>query len=55
MEPSEHQELVLDMISLQLRKLTKERKRVEKANDTFTLLFAPLAEQSEKVPTWEEH
>jgi hypothetical protein len=55
MDQNKPQELTLSEILLQLRELTTERKRVGKANDTFTLLFAPIVEQSKKVPTWEEH
>ena len=55
MEQSKHQESILSTILLRLRELTKERTLVEKANDTFNLLFAPFLEQSEKPPTWEEH
>jgi hypothetical protein len=55
MEQGKQQELSFGAISLRLRELTKERKLVEKADDTFSRLFAPLLEQSEKIPTWEEH
>src|SRR6266704_1004873 len=56
MEQGKQQEVLsFSTVLLQLRELTKERKWVDKANDTFTLLFASLVEQSEKIPTWEEH
>ncbi len=53
-----HQEqtsCAVDSLLQRLKELTAERKRVEKANDTFSQLFAPLMEQSEKTPTWEKH
>lgn len=55
MEQGKQQEPSFGTILLRLRELTKERKLVEKADDTFSRLFAPLLEQSEKAPTWEEH
>lgn len=55
MEQRKQQELSFGTVLLRLRELTKERKRVEKADDTFSRLFAPLVEQGEKTPTWEEH
>jgi hypothetical protein len=55
MEQNTDQGLSLETILQQLRELTKERKLVEKSDDTVSRLFAPLLEQSEKVPTWQEH
>lgn len=55
MEQHTQQEHSLETISHRLKELTQERKRVEKANDTFGSFFAPFLEQSEKVPTWKEH
>lgn len=55
MKQEKPQELSLDTILPQLRELTNERQRVEKADDTFSRLFVPLIEQSEKIPTWDEH